>query len=88
VGICLGTTINYLRRTTSVAVGNGLWTSFKYLRGAAGGGLGTIIQYLRRTTSAAAGNSLGTTIKCLVDRNAGAAKSWANAHYTKAWYDF
>jgi hypothetical protein len=66
---------------------NGPWTSFKYLRGAAGGGLGTIIKYLRRTTSAAAGNGLGTTIKCLVDLNAGAATSWAKAHYTKAWHE-
>ena len=40
-GIGLGTTIKYLRRTTS---------------GAADNGLGTTIKYLRRTTSGAMGN--------------------------------
>jgi hypothetical protein len=49
-GIGLGTTTNYLRRTTS---------------GAAGNGLGTMIKYLRRTTQRAppaANNGLSTTI--------------------------
>jgi hypothetical protein len=46
-GISLGTTIKYLRRTTS---------------GAAGNGLGTMAKYLRRTTSAAAYNGLSITI--------------------------
>jgi hypothetical protein len=34
-GIGLGTTANYLRRTTSGATGKGLSTTIKYLRGAA-----------------------------------------------------
>jgi hypothetical protein len=42
----LGTTIKYLRKTTS---------------GAAGIGLGITIKYPRCTTGAAAGSSLGTT---------------------------
>ena len=46
----LGTTIKYLRKTTS---------------GAAGIGLCTTIKYPRRTTSAAAGNGLGTTLNYL-----------------------
>jgi hypothetical protein len=46
----LGTTIMYLRRTTSGAVSNGLRTS---------------INYLRQTTSGNAGNGLGATIKCV-----------------------
>jgi hypothetical protein len=46
--IGLGTAINYLRRTTSAAAGNGLGTTIKYLRGAAGIGLGITIKYLRR----------------------------------------
>jgi hypothetical protein len=39
---------------------NGLCTTIKYLRGAAGIGLGTTIKHLQRTTSAAASNGLGT----------------------------
>jgi hypothetical protein len=46
----LGTTIKYLRKTTS---------------GAAGIGLGSTIKYPRCTTGAAAGNGLGTTFKYL-----------------------
>jgi hypothetical protein len=46
----LGTTIKYLRKTTS---------------GAAGIGRGTTIKYARRTTSAVAGNGLGTTLNYL-----------------------
>jgi hypothetical protein len=46
----LGTTIKFLRKTTS---------------GAAGIGLGTTIKYPRRKTSAAAGNGLGTTLNYL-----------------------
>jgi hypothetical protein len=41
----MGTTIKYLRKTTS---------------GAAGIGLGSTIKYPRRTTGATAGNGLGT----------------------------
>jgi hypothetical protein len=87
-GIGLGTTIKFLRRSTSGAAGNGFWTTTKYLRGAASIGLGTTANYLRRTASAAAGNGLGTTIKYLVNRNAGAGNNWAKAHYTAAGYEF
>jgi hypothetical protein len=48
VGNGLGTTANYLRRTTG---------------GSAGNVLGATINYLRRTTSGAAGSGLGKTIK-------------------------
>jgi hypothetical protein len=73
-GIGLGTTIKYLRRTTSSVAGNGLGTAIKYLRGAAGigrapqssscdaqreNGMGTAIKYLQHTTSVAAGIGLG-----------------------------
>jgi hypothetical protein len=51
--IGLGTTIKYLRRTTSGAADNGLGTTAKFLRGAASIGLGTTSKYLRRTTSGA-----------------------------------
>jgi hypothetical protein len=55
----------YLRRTTSVAAGNGLGATAKYLPGVTGIGLGTTAKYLRQTTSAAAGNGLGATAKYL-----------------------
>ena len=58
----------YMQRTTSGAAGNGLLTTAKYMRGAAGIGLGTTIKYLRRTTSAAANNGLSTTIKYLANQ--------------------
>jgi hypothetical protein len=61
----LGTTIKYLRRTTSGDAINGMSTTAKYLRSAAGIGQGTTINYLGRATSAAAGNCLGNTIKYL-----------------------
>ena len=64
-GIGLGTTIKYLRCTTSGAAGIGLGTTIKYMRrstsGAAGNGLCTAIKYLR----GAVGMGLGTTIKHL-----------------------
>ena len=84
-GIGLGTTIKYLRRSTSGAAGNGLCTTMNYQRGAAGIGLGTTIKCLRRTTSAAANRGLGTTIKYLVKQNAGAGNNWAKAHIHKSW---
>jgi hypothetical protein len=65
----------YMQRTTSGAAGNGLYTTIKYLRGAASIGLGTTIKYLRHTTSAAANNGLGTAIKYLLTKNAGAGKT-------------
>jgi hypothetical protein len=55
----------HMQRATSDATGNGLYTTIKYMRGAAGVGLGTTIKHLRRTTSGAAGNGLGTMIKYL-----------------------
>ena len=42
----------YMQRTTSGAARNGLYTTNKYMRGAAGIGLGTTIKHLRCTTSA------------------------------------
>ena len=54
----------YMQRTTSGA-GNGLYTTIKCMRGAAGIGLGTTIKHLRRTTSDTAGSSLGATMKYL-----------------------
>jgi hypothetical protein len=66
-GIGLGTTAMYMQRTTSGAADNGLYTTIKYMRGAAGIGLGTTIKCLRRTTSAAANNDLNTTIKYLLN---------------------
>ena len=55
----------YMQRTTSGAAGNGLYTTAKYMRGAAGI-LGTTAKYLRRKTSGAAGNGLGKMIKYLI----------------------
>ena len=58
----LGTTIKYLRQTTSgaAAAGNGLGATIKCLRqtasGTAGCGLGITIKYLRQTTNGIAGN--------------------------------
>jgi hypothetical protein len=54
-----------MQRTTSGAAGNGLYTTIKYMRLAAGIGLGITAKYLRRTTSGAAGDGLGTMIKYL-----------------------
>jgi hypothetical protein len=48
-------------------LGNGLYTTIKYMRDAAGIGLGSTIKYLRRTTSAAANNGVSTTIKYLLN---------------------
>jgi hypothetical protein len=52
-----------MQRTTSGAAGNGMYTTTKYMRGAAGISLGTMVKFLRRTTSARVKNGLGTTIK-------------------------
>ena len=56
----------YMQRTTSGAADNGLYSTTKYMSGAAGIGLGTTAKYLRRTTSAAANNGLSNTITPLV----------------------
>ena len=56
-----------MQRTTSDAVGNGLYTAIKYMRGAVDIDLGTTIKYLRRTTSAAANNGQSDTAKCLAN---------------------
>jgi hypothetical protein len=55
----------YMQRTTSGATVNGLYTTIRCMRGAAGIGLGTTIKHLRRATSGAAGSSLGATMKYL-----------------------
>jgi hypothetical protein len=55
----------YMQRTTSGAASNGLYTTIKCMRGAAGIGLGTAIKHLRRTTSGNAGIGLGATMKYL-----------------------
>jgi hypothetical protein len=52
-----------MQRATSGAAGSGLYTTIKYMRGAAGISQGTTIKHLRRTTSGAAESSLGATIK-------------------------
>jgi hypothetical protein len=57
----------YMQRTTNCTASDGLYTTIKYMRSAAGIGLGTTIKYLRRTTSAAANNGLSNTIKHLVN---------------------
>jgi hypothetical protein len=46
----------HMQRITSGMAGNGLYTTIKYMRGAAVIGLGTTIKYLRRTTSGTAGS--------------------------------
>jgi hypothetical protein len=84
-GIGLGTTMKYLRRSTSGAAGNGLLKTIKYLRGATDIGMGTTIKYLRRTTSAAANNGLGITIKYLLNQNAGAENNWAKSLIHESW---
>jgi hypothetical protein len=61
----MGTTAMYMQRTTSGTAGNGLNTTTKCMRGAAGIGLGTTIKHLRRPTSGTAGSSLGATMKYL-----------------------
>jgi hypothetical protein len=65
VGLFVGRSVKYLRRTASAAASNALGKAANFLCGAAGNGLGTTIKYLRFTTSGAAGNDLGTTIKYL-----------------------
>jgi hypothetical protein len=58
----------YMQRTASGAAGIGLYTTIKYMRGAAGIGL-------RRTTSGAAGNGLGATMKYLRRATSAAANN-------------
>jgi hypothetical protein len=65
----------YMQRTTSGAASNGLYTTAKYMRGAAGVGLGATIKHLRRTTSGTAGNGLGATIKYLRRTTSAAANN-------------
>jgi hypothetical protein len=55
----------YMQRTTSGAAVNGLYTTIKCMRGAAGIGLCITIKHLRRTTSGTARNGLGATMKYL-----------------------
>jgi hypothetical protein len=77
-----------MKRTTSGAAGNGLYTTTKYVRGAAVIGLGITIKYLRRTTSAAAKNVLSTTIKYLVNYTRARAASGPRDKYKRAGQDF
>jgi hypothetical protein len=65
----------YMHRTTSGAAGNGLYTTIKYMRGAAVIGMSTTIKHLRRTTSGAAGNGLGVTMKYLRRTTSAAANN-------------
>jgi hypothetical protein len=65
----------YMQLTTSGAAGNGLYTTIKCMRGAAGIDLGTTIKHLRRTTSGAAGNGLGATMKYLLRTTSAAANN-------------
>jgi hypothetical protein len=65
----------YMQRTTSGAAGNILYTTIKYMRGAAGIGLGTTIEHLRRATSGAVGNGLGATVKYLRRTTSAAANN-------------
>jgi hypothetical protein len=65
----------YMRRTTSGAAGNGLYTTIKCMRSAAGIGLGTTIKHLQRATSGSAGNGPGTTMKYLRRTTSAAANN-------------
>jgi hypothetical protein len=53
----------------------GLYTTIKYMRGAAGIGLGTTIKHLRRTTSGTGGNGLSATMKYLRRTTSAAANN-------------
>jgi hypothetical protein len=64
-----------MQRTTSGAACNGLYTTIKYMRGAAGIGLGTTIEDMLCTTSGAAGNGLGVTMKYLRRTTSAAANN-------------
>jgi hypothetical protein len=70
-----GTTAINMKRTTSGAADNGLYTTIKYIRGASGIGVGTTIKHLRRTTSGAAGNGLGATMKYMRRTTSAAANN-------------
>jgi hypothetical protein len=65
----------YMQRATSGAADNGLYTSIKCMRGAAGIGLSTMIKHLRRATSGTAGNGLSATMKYLRRTTSAAAKN-------------
>jgi len=78
----------YIPRTTSCSAGNGLHTTIKYMRGAAGIDLGNTIKYLRRATSAAENNGPSTTIKYLVNKTRAPIKAGPKPTYTKAGHDF
>jgi hypothetical protein len=65
----------YMQRTTSGSASNGLYTTIKCMRGAAGIGLGTTVKHLRRTTNGTAGNGLGATMKYLQRTTSAAANN-------------
>ena len=75
----LGTTIKYLRQTTSGAAGYGLGAAIKYLRhttsGGAGNGLDNKIKHLRSTPRGAADSSLGAAMKYLRRTTSAAANN-------------
>jgi hypothetical protein len=72
----------FMQRSTSVSAGNGLYTTIKYMRGAAGIGLGTTTKHLRRTTSGIAGSGLGATIKYLRRTTSAAANNGLRTKFT------
>jgi hypothetical protein len=78
----------YMQRTTSGVAGNGLYTTVKYLRGAADIGIGFTIKYLLRTASAATINGLSTTAKYLVDLTRAPVTTGPRPTYTKAGHVF
>jgi hypothetical protein len=65
----------YMQRTTSGAAGNGLYTTIKYMRGAADIDLGNTIKHLRRTASGATGNGLDAAINFLRRTKSAAANN-------------
>jgi hypothetical protein len=73
-----------MQRKTSGSAVNGLHTTIKEMRGAAGIGLGTAINYLRCTASGAAGNGLGTMIKYLRRTTSAAANNSLSTTTTPA----
>jgi hypothetical protein len=72
----------YMQRTTSAAVGNGLYTTIKYMRGASGIGMGTTIKHVRCTTSGAAENGMGATMKYLRRTTSAAANNFMSTTIT------
>jgi hypothetical protein len=71
----------YMQFTTSGAAENGLCTTIKCMRGAAGIGLGTTFKHLRRTTSGTAGNGLtGRNHEVPATHNERRREQWPEHH--------